>query len=517
MILPAFLSLFLLAAGNQPAIASTPGGAAPGPASHGYDHDDGHEQMLGFGPGLESARANGRAIFNAVHDAMRQFGSSWHHNGMSVFPAVVPRGVLLYHGSHSPDVPRSHEWLAFEVEHAENFARSRPPRRRGGWHSSDDTSLKHEDPLDVAVRLQSRDWLNDEGEGDEVLPGYLHTYRTTRPLNLLYIDGMAAANTWYGTTDTQDLLLTYAPDRQPMEDYRRGGDLCEAFAAWGVEGFIRMEPGFEVIFCDFSPDAGLELASAPARQALPDDPAYADFDSALSHFEWVRAAAQRYRDIGAGRVLLDFSGMVSAYFYPVNLTNPDPERPELPRLVQATEAQLAVMRGHVAGVASRRGLGDGSEDVVDWQGVTDSESLGIIAALQEELSSRCQSVNHNVHRLIRCSDRCAVCRPASVPGGHGLSRSHEEGDRVSPEPPHGLLRGRRPRTQGREEALRAALPTNRHSEDLRGRINFCGDREHNGGDLRVALHGAGASPRARLLENIGRRGSRGRAARDRRA
>ena len=53
----------------------------------------------------------------------------------------------------------------------------------------------------------------------------------------------------------------------------------------------------------------------------------------------------------------------SSIFYPVNLTNPDPERPELPRLVQATEAQLAVMRGHVAGLASRRGLGDGSEDV----------------------------------------------------------------------------------------------------------------------------------------------------------
>ena len=389
MILPSFLSLILLAAGTEPAIAGTPGTAAPGPTSHGYNHDDTHEQTSGFGPDLESARANGRAIFNAVHDAMRQFGSSWHHNGMSVFPAVVPRGVLLYHGSQSPDVPPSHEWLAFEVEHAETFARSRRRRRprgggghHGGWHSLDGTSLNYEDPLDVAVHLQSREWLEDDGDEDEVLPGYLHTYRTTRPLNLLYIDGMAAAKTWYGTVDTQDLLLTYFPDRQPMEDIRRGGDLCNSSAAWGVEGFIRMEPGFEVIFCDFSPDAGLELASPPARQAHPDDPAYPDFDSGLFTFEWVRAAAQRYRDIGAGRVLLDFSAMVSAYFYPVNLTNPDPERPELPRLAQATEAQLAVMRGHVANVTSRRGLGGGSgdEDVVDWQGVTDSESLDIIAA-----------------------------------------------------------------------------------------------------------------------------------------
>ena len=70
MILPSFLSLILLAAGTEPAIAGTPGTAAPGPTSHGYNHDDTHEQTSGFGPDLESARANGRAIFNAVHDAM---------------------------------------------------------------------------------------------------------------------------------------------------------------------------------------------------------------------------------------------------------------------------------------------------------------------------------------------------------------------------------------------------------------------------------------------------------------
>lgn len=391
-----FLSLLLAAAAaaNPPpapagiAPASTaPQGPAAGTQGHDHNGRDGRVQQpdSDFEPSLESARANGLAVFNAVHDAMRQFGSSWHHNGMSVIPAVVPRGVLLYHGSHSPHPPRTLDWLAFEVEHAENFARSwrrRPRRRYGGGPGPgyDYDMNKYMSPLDLALQLQSRDWLDDEeaqeersdDDDDELLLGYLHTYRATRPLNLLYIDGMAAAKTWYGTLDTQDLLLTHAPGRQPMDEGRRGEALCNASASagWAFDGFIRMEPGFEIIFCDFVSDgAGLELVAPPAQQAGPDDPAYADADEALLTFEWVRAVAERYHDIGAGRVRLDFSAMVSAFFYPLNLTNPDPDRPELPRLTQATEAQLATMRGRLTDVLSRRE----PEDSVDWQGVTDSK------------------------------------------------------------------------------------------------------------------------------------------------
>jgi hypothetical protein len=40
-----------------------------------------------------------------------------------VFTVTVPEGTLLYHGDAYAKVPDIPEWLAFEVEHGEFFAR----------------------------------------------------------------------------------------------------------------------------------------------------------------------------------------------------------------------------------------------------------------------------------------------------------------------------------------------------------------------------------------------------------
>src|ERR1700712_1779421 len=85
-----------------------------------------------FGPSKPHARRRGPEIFNAVHNAMRQWGSSLHHNGMSFFLATVPKGVLLHHGNSSPLSPEDPDWLAYEIEHAENFARGGRGRGPGG-------------------------------------------------------------------------------------------------------------------------------------------------------------------------------------------------------------------------------------------------------------------------------------------------------------------------------------------------------------------------------------------------
>jgi hypothetical protein len=68
-------------------------------------------------------------IFNAVHNSMRQFGSSLNHNGMSLFIATVPGGTELYHGTSTENRVNGTQWLAFEPEHALIFARGRrgPP------------------------------------------------------------------------------------------------------------------------------------------------------------------------------------------------------------------------------------------------------------------------------------------------------------------------------------------------------------------------------------------------------
>jgi hypothetical protein len=37
--------------------------------------------------------------------------------------------------------------------------------------------------------------------------------------------------------------------------------LCKMAVEWGIDGWVRMEAGFEIIYCDFTPGAGLRFLS----------------------------------------------------------------------------------------------------------------------------------------------------------------------------------------------------------------------------------------------------------------
>ncbi|KAI1465245.1 uncharacterized protein F4812DRAFT_462090 [Daldinia caldariorum] len=314
----------------------------------------------GFGPSLDSARENGPQIFNALHNAMREFGSAIHHNGMSVFPGVIPEGVILYHGTGTTEVPKGFEWLAFEIEHAEAFSRCQiklpDDGDRNPGSDSSQFVMRHPPPPDKPWKPVCIPYPDG---------GHLHIYQAARPLNVLYIDGMAAGKTQMGTIDTQDILLATNRSRSVLDDWGRADGLCALARKWKIDGFIRMEPGFEIIYCDFT--NGLRLLSAN-RRPKPDDPSEQD-DVQLMVFEWARAAAQRYQGIGSSRVILDYSSMVSGFFYPINLTNPNPERPDLPRLVQASDAEIDVVREHVGDAVARSV--SSRKYPVGWQGVTD--------------------------------------------------------------------------------------------------------------------------------------------------
>ena len=330
-----------------------------------------------FVPSETVARQNAFQIFNTVHSALRQWGSSLNHNGMSVFVVTVPEGNLLYHGDYRPDPPPGPEWLAFEVEHAELFAR---PRRRAppGRRPPPDPVGYHLDPRpQVPFGFDGEDYLDfDErlhGAVEEDQPGgYLHVYRATAPLRLLYIDGMGAAKTNMGTLDTQDLLLRRANASTPMDERRRAAELCALATSWGLDGVVRMEAGFEVIKCDFS--TGLALASAP-RRASSD--ASGRGPSAVRMLEYMRAVGQRYHGLGRDRARIDWDAAVSAWWYPVNTTNPDPDGAAagLPRLVGTTDAALDAMRarvGEVVAASLGRDGGGGAGGGFDWQGVVDA-------------------------------------------------------------------------------------------------------------------------------------------------
>jgi hypothetical protein len=182
------------------------------------------ETLENHGPSLENARANAPHIFNAIHSSMRQWGSSSNHNGMSFFPARIPNNTHLYHGTHTPDAVTGMEWLAFEIERAEMFSHSRrgrpPPGSPGDGRPPPPMELDWAETLDEMCSM--------DGDDPDIMKGYLHIYRTTRPLtNLLYIDGMSAGKSSMGTLDTQDLVLRNSSDDNPAGgDNMRGQELC---------------------------------------------------------------------------------------------------------------------------------------------------------------------------------------------------------------------------------------------------------------------------------------------------
>ncbi|KAK0120601.1 hypothetical protein ONS96_010805 [Cadophora gregata f. sp. sojae] len=287
---------------------------------------------------------------------------------MSFFRASIPKNTLLYHGTHFKDPVTGMEWLAFEIEHAEVFARMRGPRGPGRGHPGERPGERPPPPTDGPSRQSGETPLKeyiDEKDSEPTTYGYLHVYRTSRPLTrLLYLDGMSAGKTLMGTLDTQDYVICKDSNTgiiNPMDDYVRAECMCKIGAEHGIEGIIRMEAGFELILCNFS--ANLEFITANQRPKY--DAPEGILDS--SHFEYMRGVAARYQGITAGRMKVDYSSMVSAYFYPLNLTNPNSSRPELPRLPTSDHEGLAQIKADVLDIFSQ-----GSEiKTVDWQGVVD--------------------------------------------------------------------------------------------------------------------------------------------------
>lgn len=333
------------------------------------------------GPSLENARANAPEIFNTIHSSMRQWGSSLKHNGMSFFPATVPEGTLLYHGTHTPEPVKGMQWLAFEIEHAEGFARPRgghgPGGGPGGGHGPGKGGPGGHPPggpgrgpshtqMDSHPKSKHESKIHSSEDKEEDTHGYFHTYRTSKPLTkLLYLDGMSAGKTSMGTLDSTDYVirnLSHASEAS-NDDWIRAADLCKIGEEWGIEGFLRMEAGFEIILCSFAD--GLEFISASQR----DEKSGVGGDG-VGHFEYVRAIGYRYHGITGGRVEVDYSSMISAFWYPVNLTNPDASRSELPRLVAPSDSDnLRRIRKDVLELF--RDAEFEKRETINWQNVVD--------------------------------------------------------------------------------------------------------------------------------------------------
>ncbi|KAK0663419.1 hypothetical protein QBC41DRAFT_26005 [Cercophora samala] len=339
-------------------------------------------------PAEGAARKNAYEIFNAIHSAMRQWGSSLNHNGLSTFVATVPAGVTLYHGTWRTTPPSGPEWLAFEIEHAELFAHARwkfPPQE----FNTEGSSMPLQRQRGIFFQEENGYKAGKDEDEDEDSEGHLQIYRTTKPVRLLYLDGTSAANSEMGTLDLQDFVLRGKRNAEIWDEFGRATSLCDIVTSWGLQGVIRMEAGFEIIKCDFSDS--MELVSniqRPSGEAQGGGLGWEGYTE-VHPFEWIRAVAQRYHGIGASRVELDFSSMVSAMFYPVSLTNNKSPKPNLPRLWYAKEEELRSIRARVEEVVKERL--DGKHGSINWQEVTDM----IIARYADRLwfmAERVQSI-----------------------------------------------------------------------------------------------------------------------------
>ncbi|KAL4806392.1 hypothetical protein BDV18DRAFT_160459 [Aspergillus unguis] len=270
-------------------------------------------------------------IFNALHASMRQFGSSVHHNGMSFFLASVPVGTQLYHGNASPDLLEEIGWMAFEPEHAMGFAR--PPRGR------------------EVIQREQQPLTSD----DEVISGYLHTYRTSRDLNLVYIDGTSAGKSQIGTLDLQDrVLFNDTIDGGVSQEDNRARSVCEiSNNEWDgrIDGLVRMGAGFEIVLC------------SPERNLLPVRVMPVATDGNRNPGSLFRAITSRFNGIGGERVKVNYDHFVTAYTYDLDLFPGGSQHPRLQHLsvesLQPVREALTDLIGHV------------NETSVNWQSVAD--------------------------------------------------------------------------------------------------------------------------------------------------
>ncbi|KAH8596788.1 hypothetical protein B0O99DRAFT_509148 [Bisporella sp. PMI_857] len=164
--------------------------------------------------------------FASAYGLMQQWSNTFFPNGHSIVPCEVPAYTKLYHGRMDGDVPPSPEWLAFDIGMSYGIM--------GGSRNS-----------------------------------HMLIYQTTRPVKCIYFDGESATLFGSGQLDSQMLHIwgnITGPPQNPedrfrglWEEYARAIGLCDWIEdknlggrGWGFEGIVRMNAGFEMIWCNFT-------------------------------------------------------------------------------------------------------------------------------------------------------------------------------------------------------------------------------------------------------------------------
>ncbi|KAK6614173.1 serine protein kinase [Botrytis cinerea] len=164
--------------------------------------------------------------FASVYGLLQQWPNTFFPSGHSIVPCEIPPLTKVYHGRRDGEsLPESPEWVSFDIEMAYGIM--------GSTRNS-----------------------------------HLLTFQTTRTARCVYFDGESATLMGKGRMDTQMLHIygnVTGPDPNGhfgpglVQEYDRAKGLCSwvrerglGGRGWGVEGFVRMNAGFEMI-CSFTP------------------------------------------------------------------------------------------------------------------------------------------------------------------------------------------------------------------------------------------------------------------------
>ena len=305
---------------------------------------------------------NSTMVFNSIFAALKQSASDIHPLGLTYFPATVRKGTLLYHTTPKSEIPDSFEWIALDHEFSYFFG------VRFTQYGRNSTVISHKYKSKPKVLDNSPSPKRKHEDRYHFL-----TFETSRDLQLIYLDGASAAKTETGEMDTQKLLndiieldmsddeKKQAREKYPIEERLYADRICRWGKPLGLDGYVRVEIGFEVILCDFlngsvelisnitiprpndilgippvvnkTKENGWSIASDGSlveENLTSDQVSLLDREddwqrifkqySSMEGFDWIRAG--NIHDKGENRIFLDYHYMITG----INRTemNPDP-------------------------------------------------------------------------------------------------------------------------------------------------------------------------------------------------
>ncbi|PLW53633.1 hypothetical protein PCANC_04337 [Puccinia coronata f. sp. avenae] len=326
-------------------------------------------------------------IFASFAGLLQQWPNTIFPNGHSIVAGIIPRGTLLYHGENKWKSPSTGmEWLSFDPEMA------------------------------YAVHAAR------EGETT------LSTYSTQRPLKIIYLDGQSASAGTAGFMDSQSLLIhgnvskeieEFGPINVLRGEYKRAQGLCDVGKKLGFEGIVRMNTGFELIWCNFG--VGLDLIAETNTTdpfQNPDDltaqlnPVLkAKLSPLFSEASWesARSATLQYNDPGETRVKLDTASFISFYDRVASLSE---KRSALNQEYKRSMHRIyGISHQDTVKVIDRLEMVIARKNSEGWEvQQSDPDWQGIVRQIVQRYGSRLTDLDH----LLRDAERSATTKAMDV-------------------------------------------------------------------------------------------------------